>query len=163
MSNQPADPSKTPDPDDETEEQRLTRNFNELLQELRVTQTGTQILTGFLLTLPFASRFAELTSTQEKAYLAIFAGSVLSTGLIVAPVALHRMLFRQGERRFIVAAAHQLARAGLVLLALTTTGVVWLIFDFVASSVPAYLAMGASLLFFVTLWGALPLLVRAEE
>src|SRR5918999_5561437 len=73
---------------------RLTRNLNELLQELRVTQTGVQILTGFLLTLPFTQRFPDLDQVQKMAYLGVLVGSVLATGLIVAPVAFHRVLFR---------------------------------------------------------------------
>jgi len=115
----------------EINHKRLTRNLHELLQELRVTQTGVQILTGFLLTLPFSSRFAELTSVQRHVYLAILCGSVIATGLIVAPVAFHRMLFQRGQRPWIVKNANRAARAGLVCLALTTSGVVWLVFDLV--------------------------------
>src|SRR4051812_38571671 len=71
----------------EDEHERLTRNLNELLQELRVTQTGVQILTGFLLTLPFTDRFKTLDGTQKSVYLGVLVGSVLATGLIIAPVA----------------------------------------------------------------------------
>src|SRR4051794_17237617 len=67
----------------EPEHKRLSRNLNELLQELRVTQTGVQILTGFLLTLPFSDRFAELTAIQRHVYLAVLCGSVVSTGMIL--------------------------------------------------------------------------------
>ena len=81
----------------ESRHERLTRNFNELLQELRVTQTGVQILTGFLLTLPFTDRFKTLDSLQKGVYLGVLVGSVIATGLIIAPVAFHRALFRQGE------------------------------------------------------------------
>ena len=72
----------------ESDSERLTRNLNELLQELRVTQTGVQILTGFLLTLPFSQRFKELDGVQRTSYLAILCGSVIATGLIIAPVAI---------------------------------------------------------------------------
>ena len=67
--------------------ERLTRNWNELLQELRVTQTGVQILTGFLLTIPFTTRFPDLDALQRFSYLAVLTGSVIATGLIVGPVA----------------------------------------------------------------------------
>src|SRR4029079_13784239 len=116
---------------DEAEGKRLTRNLHELLQELRVTQTGVQILTGFLLTLPFSSRFAGLTSVQRHVYLAILCGSVIATGLIVAPVAFHRMLFQRGQRPWIVKNANRAARAGLIPLALTPSGGVWLGVDHV--------------------------------
>ena len=72
---------------DESEAERLTRNLNELLQELRVTQTGIQILTGFLLTLPFSQRFQDLDAIQRGAFLAILTGSVIATGLVTSPVA----------------------------------------------------------------------------
>ena len=68
-------------------QETLTRNWDELLQEIRVTQTGVQILTGFLLTVPFSSRFGDLTNFQRMVYLAVLAGSVVTTGLVVAPVA----------------------------------------------------------------------------
>src|SRR3954453_3480738 len=86
------------EPDDgrtETANQRADRNWNELLQELRVTQTGTQILTGFLLTIPFQQRFAKLDSYQENLYLVLVLLAVPATILFVAPVALHRVLFRR--------------------------------------------------------------------
>ena len=74
--------------DEQPSPETLTRNWDELLQEIRVTQTGVQILTGFLLTVPFSNRFSELTAFQRDVYLAVLAGSVLTTGLVVAPVAM---------------------------------------------------------------------------
>src|SRR3954449_6274385 len=144
--------------DDESEAERLTRNLNELLQELRVTQTGVQILTGFLLTLPFSQRFKSLDHVQSTAYLAILCGSVVATGLIIAPVAFHRVLFRHGERRWLVNAANWAARAGLASLALTTSGVVWLVFDLVTDRTLAWVAGLVALLFFAVLWVVIPLL-----
>ena len=147
----------------ESEEQRLTRNFNELLQELRVTQTGVQILTGFLLTLPFTTRFPHLDDLQRYAYLGILTGSVIATGRIIAPVAFHRALFRRGERPWLVEAANRSARAGLLFLALTTSGVVWLVFDLVTDRVVAGVAGLVSMAFFTSLWGALPVISRRRS
>lgn len=153
-SDQPASPSQ------ETEEEMLTRNLNELLQELRVTQTGVQILTGFLLTLPFTSRFQDLSDLQRNVYLSILCGSVVATGLMIGPVAFHRILFRRGERRWIVKSANRAALAGLLALALTTSGVVWLVFDLVTNHPLAHGVGGISLLFFATLWAGVPLRAR---
>src|ERR671920_158779 len=125
---------------DESESERLTRNLNELLQELRVTQTGVQILTGFLLTLPFTDRFKTLDTLQKGVYLGVLVGSVIATGLIIAPVAFHRMLFRQGRRPWLVRNANRAARGGLLALAVTTSGVVWLVFDLVTNRVVAHVA-----------------------
>jgi Family of unknown function (DUF6328) len=148
---------------DESESERLTRNLNELLQELRVTQTGVQILTGFLLTLPFTNRFVTLDRLQRNAYLGVLCGSVVATGLIIAPVAFHRMLFRHGERPWLVGAANLAARGGLVALALTTSGVVWLVFDLVVDRTTASVAGVVSLLFFAVLWFVVPVFAPRSE
>ena len=139
----------------------LDRNWNELLQELRVAQTGTQILTGFLLTLPFSNRFPSLSAGQERLYLAVLLGSVIATGLNVAPVAYHRVLFRRHRRRWLVSAANLAARAALVMLALDSAGVVLLVFDVVVGRVPAVVAAAAVLVFLFALWGGVPLAERA--
>ena len=99
---------------DESPLQRADRNWNELTQELRVTQTGTQILTAFLLTLPFQPRFAELTTGQIVLYLLLVVLSVLTTTLMVAPVSIHRFLFGQGRKIELVRVASRLTAAALV-------------------------------------------------
>jgi hypothetical protein len=116
-----------------------------------------QILTGFLLTLPFTSRFGTLDRVQRDAYLGVLCGSVVATGLIIAPVAFHRMLFRHGQRPWLVMAADRAARAGLVSLAVTTSGVVWLVFDLVTDRTLANIAGLTSLVFFGVLWLLVPL------
>ena len=145
---------------DEDKAERLTRNLNELLQELRVMQTGVQILTGFLLTVPFSNRFSELNSSEKYVYLAVLCGSVIATGLIVAPVAFHRTLFRQGEREWIVEAANRAARHGLIALALTMAGVVWLVFDLVIGAPSSHIAAAITIGIFALLWGVLPVMQR---
>lgn len=147
---------------DEDKHTRLTRNLNELLQELRVMQTGVQILTGFLLTVPFTTRFSELNNSEKYVYLATLAASVVTTALIVAPVAFHRTLFRQGEREWIVESANSAARFGLTGLGLTMAGVVWLVFDVVIGAPASYIASGASLVLFALLWGILPVIRRSH-
>jgi hypothetical protein len=93
----------------ETEAQRLDRNWSSLLQELRVTQTGVQLLTGFLLILPFQSRFATLATGLHQVYLATVVSSLGATVLLIAPVGMHRLLFRQHKLRTLVAAVAMLA------------------------------------------------------
>ncbi len=140
----------------------LDRNWNELLQELRVAQTGTQILTGFLLTLPFSTGFKDLTDGQRDLYLVVLLGSVVATGLNVAPVAYHRILFRRHRRRWLVAAANAAARAALVMLALDSAAVVLLVFDVVVGGSAAISAAAAVLVFLMLLWGVVPLVERAS-
>lgn len=145
---------------DEDKAERLTRNLNELLQELRVMQTGVQILTGFLLTIPFTGKFGELTTFEQWVYLAVLGSSVVTTALIVAPVAFHRTLFRRGEREWIVKAAHRSANHGLVGLGATMAGVVWLVFNVVLGPPASHIAAGLTVGLFVILWGVLPVVSR---
>ena len=84
-----------PDGRDETPAERADRNWNEVLQELRVMQTGTQILTGFLLALAFQPAFADLSEVSATFYLTLVVLSALSSIVALAPVALHRILFRR--------------------------------------------------------------------
>lgn len=147
---------------EERDSEKITRNWNELLQELRVTQTGSQVLAGFLLTVPFSYRFDQLSTQQVNVYLAVLCGSVLSTGLVVAPVAFHRLLFRQHQRPWIVDAANTAARVGLAALAATSVGVVYLVFDVTVGTTPALVSLGLSIVFFVALWVVLPLTIRRD-
>ena len=142
-----------PDPDPQT----LNRNWEELLQEIRVTETGVQILTGFLLTVPFTQRFETLDDFQRRLYLGVLAGSVLTTVLIVAPAAFHRMLFRHRAKRWLVQAANRCAQAGLVAMAGTISGVVFLVFDLVVGHTPGAIAFVVTLASFAGLWVGAPL------
>ncbi|MEU0316947.1 DUF6328 family protein [Nocardioides sp. NPDC006273] len=143
---------------DERPEERITRNWNELLQELRVLQTGVQILTGFLLTVPFSPRFPDLNDQQKTIYLVVLVGSVITTCLIVAPVSFHRILFRRRQRPWLVRASHACARAGLVGFAIVSALVVLLVFDVVVSFAIAVVAAVGVLILFLSLWVGLPLL-----
>ena len=122
-----------------------------------------QILTGFLLTLPFTQKFGSLDAVQRDSYLAVLVGAVLATGLIIAPVAFHRTLFRQGEKEWLVNAANWSARAGLAALALTMSGVVFLVFDVVTNRTLGVIAGLVGLAFFTLLWAVFPLSKRARE
>jgi hypothetical protein len=134
----------------------LNRNWDELMQELRATQTGVQILTGFLLTVPFSSRFDALTATQRWLYMAVLAGAVTATCLILAPVAFHRLLFRQRRRLLLVEAANRFALAGLGALLLTVSGMVFLVADVVLGGDYAWAAAGMAMALFFALWVLAP-------
>lgn len=122
-----------------------------------------QILTGFLLTVPFTQRFPSLDAVQTDGYLAVLCGAVVATGFIIAPVALHRALFRRGEKEWLVQAADRCARAGLAVLALTMAGVVWLVFDVVLSRTAGIVAGLVALAFLTVLWAGLALLKREAD
>jgi hypothetical protein len=144
----------------ETETQRLDRNWLSLLQELRVVQTGVQLLTGFLLTLPFQPRFDVLSTTMRVVYLATVGCSVVATVLLEAPVGMHRVLFRRHRTQFIVSAASRLAYSGLLLMGLAMSGVAVIIFGVVAGPPAGAIAGGCALVGELGLWVLLPLWVR---
>lgn len=171
MMEQPGGPAADQPPDSdwnhaqrgETPLERLDRNWTDLLQELRVIQTGVQLLTGFLLTLPFQSRFERLSTTEQVIYLVTLSASVVSTGFLIAPVSLHRFLFRRHARQVTVDAAHRLAQVGLAMLAVAMIGVVLLIFDVVAGPTAGGIAATITTLLLIGLWVALPLAVRQRN
>jgi hypothetical protein len=150
---------------DESSNERADRNWNELLQELRVTQTGTQILTGFLLTIPFQQRFADLDAYQTDLYLVLVVLAVLATALFVTPVSLHRVLFRRRLKPELVTAGSGLARAGLVVLGLVMAGSATLIFDVVLSREAGWAVGISSIVLLAASWWLLPQLLarRARD
>ena len=144
----------------ETETERLDRNWDELLQELRVAQTGVQILAGFLLTLPFQQRFRELEDSNRVIYLVAFSLAIAATAFIVAPVSAHRLLFRRHAKDPLVRMGHLCALAGLSCLGLSVCAVTFLIFDVVVGRGPAITAALVMLLLFIANWVVLPLSQR---
>ncbi|GAB3533030.1 DUF6328 family protein [Arthrobacter tecti] len=140
----------------ETALQRVDRNWLELLQELRVLQTGIQILTGFLLTLPFQSRFSELDSFQLTTYLILVVLSALITALLLGTVVMHRTFFRLRIKAVLVRNADRILRVTLVLVAFVLIGITGLIFDIVLNRTAGTLtAIGLAVLI-AALWVALP-------
>jgi hypothetical protein len=156
---------RDPDGDqrDETATERADRNWDELLQELRVTQTGIQILSGFLLTLPFQQRFTALDPPLRTLFLVAVVLATISTGLVVAPVAAHRLLFRKRQKIPLVDASDRLAKLGLGCVGLTVVVVLALVFGFVLGDTAAFVAGGTVLLVFVLLWVVVPFVVLARH
>ncbi|MET1044994.1 MAG: DUF6328 family protein [Microbacteriaceae bacterium] len=147
----------------ETESERLDRNWTEILQELRVTQTGTQILTGFLLTLAFQPRFADLDAFQVTVYLILVGGAVIATTLALAPVSMHRALFRQRAKKQIVSYANIFLKISLVMVALILTGTMLLIFDVVLGHTAGIVAALVTLVLTAIAWLVLPLVTRPDR
>src|SRR3712207_6243634 len=140
----------------ETAKQRWDRNFADLLQELRVAQTGVQILFAFLLTLPFSARFEQTTPFQRDVYIVALLSAAFATAMIISPVAFHRALFRQGRKPELVRFAHRMASGGLAFMLIAMVASVLLITDFLLTLPAALIATGVTAAFFLTFWAALP-------
>lgn len=155
------DPDPAPDPEPrlvrhETPDERADRNLVELLQELRVIQTGVQIVFAFLLGVAFTSRFPELDDFQRDTYITTLLLTVLASAVLATPVAIHRALFHRGFKRRIVLVSSRLAVIGLVILAAALNGAVLLVTDFVLGHWPAVAVTAVTSAVFATLWFVLP-------
>jgi hypothetical protein len=148
---------------DETDAERLDRNWLELIQELRVAQTGVQVLAGFLLTLPFTNRFGSIDGAHRTLFLVSFSLAVITIGLMVGPVALHRFLFRRHAKDTLVQAGDLFAKSGMTAMGLTLVTVVMLIFGVVVGDVAGYVAGGVVLVFYAIAWVVLPLVLLERE
>ncbi|MGH3938588.1 MAG: DUF6328 family protein [Pseudonocardiaceae bacterium] len=141
---------------DEQPEQRADRNFMELLQELRVMQTGVQILFALLLTVAFTGAFADADAFQQTVYVITLVCCGVATALLTAPVAYHRWLFHRGRKAEIVWTAHRLLRAGMLVLLLAVAGALLLVVDEAVGRLAGILVSSLVTVVFVLLWFVLP-------
>jgi Family of unknown function (DUF6328) len=141
---------------DETPAERLDRNYIELLQELRVVQTGVQILFAFLLSLPFLQGFHIDQPDRKWVYSITLLAAAAATGFLVAPVPYHRVVFRKHRKQDLVRNANRMAVLGLISLLLSVTGALYLVFDELWSFQAAAVTAGAFAVVFVVLWFVLP-------
>lgn len=148
---------------DETHEEKLDRKWNDLLQELRVMQTGAQLTAGFLLTLPFQGLFWDLDDFDRGLYLVLVLLAGVTTALVMAPVAVHRRLSGQHVKERLVVAAHHFVRGVLTCVGLLVTGMVLLIFDVVVDRTWALVAAGGVAALIVVLLVVLPAMLVHDE
>jgi hypothetical protein len=147
----------------ESEAERLDRNYAELLQELRVVQTGVQILFAFLLTLAFTERFTRISDFQRGTYVVTLLLAACATAFLIAPVSFHRIVFRHQQKDDLVHNAHRMAMGGLSCLLLAMVGAVLLILEVTLGQRPAvWLASGVAA-FFVLWWVVVPLVSRTRD
>jgi hypothetical protein len=144
----------------ETEEERADRNLVELLQELRVLQTGVQIIFAFLLGIAFTPRFTQLSGAQQDVYIAALLTSVVSVAVLATPVAVHRGLFRCGMKERIVTVSTHCARVGTFLLSVALDCAVFLIIDVVLGRTAASIFTGCVAAAFLALWFVFPWALR---
>jgi hypothetical protein len=141
----------------ETELERADRNLMELLGELRVATVGVQVLFAFLLTVPFSARFKTVSSGERDLYFAILLAAAAATGLLIAPTAMHRLIFRLGDKPYLIQFANRMLIAGIGCLSFAMSGILALIsghlFGWVVGGIVAALAVS----FFGVVWFGLGL------
>jgi len=141
----------------ETELERIDRNLMELVGEIRVATVGVQVMFAFLLTVPFSARFKTVSSGERDLYFAILVAAAAATGLLIAPTAMHRLIFRLGDKPYLIDFANRMAIAGIACLWFAMSGILALIsghlFGWVVGGIVAALAS----VFFGTVWFGLGL------
>jgi predicted membrane channel-forming protein YqfA (hemolysin III family) len=144
----------------ETELERCDRNLVELLQEVRVAQTGVQVLFAFLLAVAFTPRFAQASTFERIDYFATLIASGAAAVFLIAPTSYHRLLFRRGDKEYLVDMANRFVIAGLACVAVSMIGVVLLVSDLLFGSIVAAATAGAAAACCIVTWYALPLARR---
>ena len=150
-------------PKDETKEERLDRELEELLQELRIALPGVQILFAFLLVVPFNNRFSQTDELERDIWFVALLFALGAVACFITPTAYHRIRFRDFDKERLVLTATRLALVGLVCLAVSLAAsaffVTGFVFSDVAAGVVAAIAVGA----IGGLWFALPLTRKLRE
>jgi hypothetical protein len=144
-------------------EDRTNRQMAELLQELRVALPGVQFLFAFLLTVPFAARFEDVTSFQRTAFFVALLSTALSAVFLIAVPATHRLRFQQRDREYIIATANGYLITGLVLIAIGIVSALVCLTDFIYGGVATWVWPGAVGIVLVALWFVRPLLRRRSS
>ena len=153
-------PAKRPRLAHETEKHRWDRNFADLIQELRVAQTGVQILFAFLLTLPFSSGFPDVSALQRDLYVVALLSAAAAAAMLISPVAFHRALFRQGRKPELVRYAHRMVTGGLAFLLISMVSSIFLIVDYLLSRWVAIVLGVLAAAWFLVFWVGIPIYRR---
>src|SRR2546430_2296159 len=148
---------------EETKDQRVNRELIELLNELRVALPGVQVLFAFLLTIPFSRGFPQISARGRDVYLAALLSTVVSTALLIAPSAYHRLNFRQAQKERLLLHANAMAIVGLLALAVAIACSVFFVTDYLFGDVATALATGLTAALLAWLWYALPLWRRLHD
>ena len=148
---------------DEGTQEKGHRQLIELLNELRVALPGVQVLFAFLLAVPFSQGWQRVTPFQKDLYFASVLASAAASAFLIAPSALHRIDFQQGDKPRIVRLSNVLAIAGLVFLALAMVGVVCLITDVLYGGTAVVGFTAGAALVFTVLWWIIPIGMRLQR
>jgi hypothetical protein len=154
--------SDAPNPSEyvESEQERLNRQLDQLLNELRVAMPGVQVLFAFLLTVPFQQRFATVTEFQRTVYFVTLLASAAASALFIAPTAYHRLMFRERDKPRLIRVSSRLTLGGLACLAVAMSGAVLLVTDVLFEGTTVVVTITLTATLYVGLWFGLGLLRR---
>jgi hypothetical protein len=147
---------------DETTLERSDRNLVELLQEVRVVQTGVQVLFGFLLMAPLTAGFRRLGSVLQKEYFVTLLFAAAGAILLIAPTAFHRVLFRRGDKEYLIRVANRLTIVGLAAVGVAMVGSIVFVAGILFAREIAVIVGALACCVCGLLWAVLPLLRRRQ-
>ena len=148
---------------EESKKERIDREVIELLNELRVTLPGVQVLFAFLLVVPFQQGFQQVTDLERFVFLLSFLATTLATVLLIAPASYHRLRFREGDKERMLLFSNRLVIAGLVTLVVAMTSAVFLITEVVFGDLVAAFVAAVGALVFAVFWFGIPLYAKARD
>lgn len=144
----------------ESEQARLDRQLDQLLTELRVAMPGVQVLFAFLLAVPFQQRFAAVTGFQQDVYFVTLLAAAAASALFIAPTAFHRLMFKSGDKPYLIAVSSKFAVAGLVFLAIAMNGAVLLVTDVLFDGAVVGITVAITATLYIGLWFVLGIVRR---
>ncbi len=148
---------------DESKSERIDRNLQEMLGELRVALPGVQVLFAFLLVVPFNQRFAQVTDFQQTIYFVTLLCATASTVCLISPTAHHRLEFRQQDKERIVVVGNRIVIVGMSLLAVAMTGAILFVTDVLYGPTTTAAAAAGVGLAFAVMWYVVPLRRRLSD
>jgi hypothetical protein len=144
----------------ESEQERLDRQLDQLLNELRVAMPGVQVLFAFLLAVPFQQRFGAVTDFQKNVYFVTLLAATAASALFIAPTAFHRLMFKARDKPYLIAISSRLAVAGLACLAIAMNGAVLLVTDVLFGGATVKITVASTAALYIGLWFVLGLVRR---
>ena len=145
---------------EETDEQRLNRELDQLLNELRVAMPGVQVLFAFLLAVPFQQRFTQVSDFQRTVYFVTLLASAAASAFFIAPTAYHRLMFHAGDKPMLVRVSSKLAVIGIACLAVAMNGAVLLVTDVLFGKTTVTVTVVLTACLYIGLWFGLGLTRR---
>jgi predicted neutral ceramidase superfamily lipid hydrolase len=147
----------------ESESERIDRNLQEMLGELRVALPGVQVLFAFLLAVPFSQRFGQTTDLQRDTFMVALLSTLAGSVFLIAPSAYHRIRFRDRDKEALLQISNVFAIVGMVFLALGMTSVVFLVTDMIFKGSVTTVVTSLTAGLFALVWFVLPLVRKSQD
>ncbi len=147
----------------ESRAQRINRELIELLNEIRIGLPGVQLMFAFLLVVPFQQRASRATSFDHGVYYVALLSAAVSTVLLIAPAAQHRVLFRQHDKEALLRRSSRSAFAGLMVLMVSIASAMLLVIDVFVGRWQAWATSGAIFAALLWWWALVPFWHRAHN